>query len=40
MEAALNELRWQEQNVSVASLVINYSPGWEWNPKGCLLHGK
>lgn len=40
MEAALNELRWQEQNVSVVSLVINYNPGWEWNPKGCLLHGK
>lgn len=40
MEGALSELRWQEQNVSVISLVIDYNLGWEWNPKGCLLHGK
>lgn len=40
MEAALSELKWQEQNVSVVSWVISYNPGWEWNPKGCLLHGK
>lgn len=36
MEGALSELKWQEQNVSVVSLIINHNPGWEWNPKGCL----
>lgn len=40
MEAALSELRWQEKNVSVISLVMDYNPGWEQSPKRSLLHGK
>lgn len=40
LERAYDELKWQEQNVSVASLVIKHNLGWELNPKGYFLCGK
>lgn len=40
LERAYDELKWQEQNVNVASLVIGHKLGWELNPKGCLLRAK
>lgn len=40
LDRAYDELKWQEQNVNVTSLVIEHSLGWESNPKGSLLCGK
>lgn len=40
LEKAYDELKWQEQNVNVASLVIDHNLGWELNPKGSLLCGR
>lgn len=37
LERAYDELKWQEQNVNVASLVIEHDLGWELNTKGYLL---
>ncbi|NWQ82688.1 TEKT2 protein, partial [Columbina picui] len=40
LERAYDELKWQEQNVSVASCVIDHNLGWELKPKGWFLCGR
>ena len=40
LERAYDELKWQEQNVNVASFVIDHNLGWELNAKDCLFCGK
>lgn len=40
LERAYDELKWQEQNVNVTSLVFDHNLGWELNPKGWFLCGR